>query len=527
MSLRIGFASVYAWRPHVEHLAYLARLAQQDGNEVFFLACDADLPACYTRELRDVRPGWMECLMCRAGGIRSYAAQGVTAIGEPPAADHPPVEAARAWSASSASTLGRFESQDDFSSAAFFAQRDRLAPASAKAYAAARNWIAREKLDAVCVFNGRVDATRAIFEAARDAGIHAITLERTWFGDGLQLLPDENCLGLAAIHDMVRAWKDRPLTEQQARRAASHLASRFLRRNLTEWRAYNTAARTGAWPVAGTARKVLVTPGSRNEIWGHADWQSGWPEPTAAYDAVIARLGLAPADLVLRCHPNWGEHIGRHTGERAESYFTQWARARGIHVITSTDPASTLELIAQSDAVLVGGGTAALDGAILGKQVIVTEPSFYQHAGFHDDAMSPQAVDRLRLRTPSETTTAAEREVARMALRFIYTVAHRVSQFTAHVQALSSSEYRYRDGADPRRFTELAATGRLRADDETSAANSMGEEAVLDILAAREWERLTDRDPAGPGERQWQPMRRRWAYRPVDELRKLRPVGDR
>ena len=58
--LRVGFATVYAWRPHVEHLMFLAGLAKQAGHETFFLACDADLPACYTREIRDVRPDRMD-----------------------------------------------------------------------------------------------------------------------------------------------------------------------------------------------------------------------------------------------------------------------------------------------------------------------------------------------------------------------------------------------------------------------------------------------------------------------------------
>jgi hypothetical protein len=527
MSLRIGFASVYAWRPHVEHLAYLARLARQDGNEVFFLACDADLPRCYTRELRAVRPDWMECLICRAGGIRSFESSGVSAIGEPPVSAYPPLATAQAWSASSASTLGRFESEQDFASAEFLGQRDRLAPAAAQAYTAAREWISRERLDAVCVFNGRIDATRAIFEAARDAAIHAITLERTWFGDGLQLLPDENCLGLRAFHEMVSQWRDRPLTGPQAHKAASHLASRFLRRNLTEWRAYNTSARHEAWPVHGGRRKILITPGSRNEIWGHPDWRSGWPEPTAAYDAVIAQLGLSAADLVLRCHPNWGERIGKNTGARAETYFTRWARSRGIHVIGSTDQASTLELIGQSDALLVGGGTAALDGAILGKQVIVTEPSFYQHGGFHEDATNLEAVERLAKQVGGSAASLAPREVARLALRFLYTVAHRISQFTDYVQASSAFEYRYRAGADPGRFTELAATGRLRPDDETCATGIDGEEPVLDALQARNWELLVAPVAQGVRNGEWQPVRRRWAFRPVDELRRLRPVGDR
>ena len=56
-TMRIGFASVYSWRPHVEHLAFLARMVEKAGHETHFLTCDADLDNCYTREMRG-RPGW-------------------------------------------------------------------------------------------------------------------------------------------------------------------------------------------------------------------------------------------------------------------------------------------------------------------------------------------------------------------------------------------------------------------------------------------------------------------------------------
>src|SRR3954462_15196044 len=96
--LRIGFPSIYAWRPHAEHLMFLAGLARQAGHETFFLACDADLPACYTRELRAVRPDWMECLFCRGGGVRSFTGSRVSSIGAlDTAGSRPPLDQALEW----------------------------------------------------------------------------------------------------------------------------------------------------------------------------------------------------------------------------------------------------------------------------------------------------------------------------------------------------------------------------------------------------------------------------------------------
>jgi hypothetical protein len=526
-TMRIGFASIYSWRPHVEHVAFLARLVEKAGHEAHFLTCDGDLDTCYTRELRG-RPGWQECLQCRAGGIRSYMTRNVSSIGQMmkiSAADTPsaPIE----WVRSSASTLGRFESDTDYASAEFQSRVERLYPTVQTSYAAARRWIKSQQLDAVCVFNGRMDATRAIFEAAKSLGVRVVSVERTWFGDGLQLYPDEHCLGLQSLHRLMREWRDRPLTHAQAIRAASYAARRFLRLNQKEWRAYNVNAKISAWPVAGARRRVLLIPSSRNEVWGHSDWASAWGDALIAYDAIIERLRLAPEDLVLRCHPNWGERIGVAGGEKSESHYTQWALRRGIHTIASRDPASTLALMEQCDAVVVANGSAVLEAGMLGKQVIAVAPSFFNDAGMRDDATSPVALQSLQLHVDlSEPERhAKERHLQRQTLRFAYTMVHRVPQYTEAVKADATTRFRYDFGADPKRFIELLRSGVLRADDETHASDAHDEDGVLARVAARDWQGLLD--ALEPHELALQPLNRRFPFQPLDAIRQRMPVGDR
>ena len=527
MPLRIGFANVYAWRPHVEHLYYIATLARQAGHACFFLTCDSDLPHCYTRTLRSVRPDWQECLICRAGGIRSYTRQEVSSIGglQVPRVDVP--RTVKQWALSSASTLGRFESDEDFKSAAFHALADKLTPSVERAYSAARNWIAKQRLDAVCVFNGRIDATRAVFEAARDAGVRVVSVERTWFGDGLQLLPEENCLGLRSVDALVGTWGHYPLTAMQARQAAAYVAARVTGKNVTEWRAYNTNATTSVWPIRSAGRRILLLPGSRNEIWGHPDWESAWSEPTAAYDAVIAHFGLGTADLVLRCHPNWAQRIGRADGQLAERYYATWAQSRGIHVVASADSISTTDLIAQSDAVVLASGSAAFEAGVLGKQVIATAPSIYQRAGLRTDATTPHALAQAQLHANLNTAAQAtlSRDISRASLRFGYTMARRVAQFTGFVRAESSSRYHYLQGADPDRLTRLLRTGVLEADDLTHANDETEENKILDSVALRDWDAFTFNHTL-PENVHLQPVKRRWAFRPLDAIRAWSPIGD-
>jgi hypothetical protein len=526
--MRIGFASIFSWRPHVEHLYFLATLARAAGHETHFLTCDADLPDCYARELRG-RPAWLECLQCRSGGVRSFTGDNVAAIGGLARANGAAAPAVpREWAASSASTLGRFESDADYISAEFGALEERLYPAVQRSYAAARRWLAENALEALCVFNGRMDATRAVFEAARSLAIPVVSLERTWFGDGLQLYPGENCLGLRSVHALVGEWSARALTRAQALRAAAPIAARFLRTNVMEWRAYNTNAQAVPWPVTTPGRRILLLPSSRNEIWGHPDWRPAWPNPGAAYDALMAHLGLGPKELLLRCHPNWAEHIGKQDGRRIEAYYSEWARERDVRCIASGDPASTLALIEQCDAIVVAHGSAALEAGLIGKQVIATAPSPYQNAGFRDSACSAGDLAQLRLHAELDPAARAalRRSIARQTLRYAYTMAYRVPQYSRYVKADATTRFRYDFSADPQRFLDLLRGGALRADDEQFATDGVGEDSVLDLIAARDWQAL--RAPgAGPAQQTYVPLRRRLLMRPVDLVSRWKPVGGR
>ena len=525
--MHIGFSSIYSWRPHVEHMHFLATLIRRGGHETRFLTCDADLPTCYGRELRPERSAWAHCARCRIGGVRSYESQNISSIGALTSNFSTVNADAASWALSSASTLGRFESDADFSSDEFRHFAARLEPVALAAYVAAKRWIQHERLDAIVLFNGRMDATRGILEAARANGIRCITFERTWFGDGLHLTPDENCLGLSEAKRLVGEWRDRPLTRTQALRAANHVALRFLRRNNKEWRAYNTGAKVAPWPIATARRRILFTPSSRNEMWGHPDWRADWAEPTVAIDAIMARLRLRSEDIVLRCHPNWGEKIGNKLGELSEAYYTAWAKSRGIHTIASRDVTSTLGLIEHADAIVVGGGSAALEAAIIGKQVIAISPSLYQSAGFESTVYSQDQLDALALMVDGDEWTRARTaaRISKLALRFCYTMVYRVAQYVDYVRCVTTTEYNYFEGANPQRLLDLIRSGKLTPDDANSDADESAEEEIVDLINSRDWGRLASNFDTAPIKSR-QSIRRRLMYRAVDRVRAALPHGD-
>lgn len=506
----------------------MAQLVQRAGHEVRFLTCDGDLSACYTRELRD-GSRLRECLQCRIGGIRSYTSEGISSLGALQSDKSLHEVNAEPWAYSSASTLGRFESPEDYRSSNFDSLVKKLAPAVQKTYFATREWIAREKLDAVCVFNGRIDVTRAIFEATQSMGISVVSHERTWFGDGIQLLPGEHCLGLATVWRMTEQWSGHALTRAQAQKAASLVAKRFLRRNQTEWRAYNQAAVEESWPAKSGRRKFLILPSSTNEIWGHSDWTSGWQSPLEAFDAVVEKLSLQPDEIVLRCHPNWAEKIGKQDGHLPEAYYSEWARQRGIHCIGSHEVTSTMHLIEQCDAILVSVGSAAMEAGMLGKPVISIAPSVYHKAGFTCNVQDRSQLDNLDALIAANLVVNHElqRKTARQALRFAYTMVWRLPQYVDQVRAVTTTKFEYAQGAAPQRLIDLFMGQELQADDDTfDTSGSASEDAVLDQIAVRNWGALIELPAVVAVETDTQ-ICRRGPYKLVDLARNMTGVGDR
>ena len=268
-----------------------------------------------------------------------------------------------------------------------------------------------------------------------------------------------------------------------------------------------------------------MLPGSRSEIWGHPDWRDNWAERTAAYDALIDHFKLKPSDLVLRCHPHWGEKIGRTDGKMPEDYYTNWARKRGVLCIASTATASTMSLIEQSDAAVVSG-SAALEAGALGKQVMALAPCWYQNAGFQTtlygaEDLAGQTLDKDR--TPEERAILA-RERQKHTLRFLYTIAHRFAQFVPYVRCESTTHYSYFEGADPDRLIRLMRTGVLEPDDAFRAPDDREENEILDLIAARAWEKLIN--PPPKPSLSVLAINRRFPYQALDWLRAKLRRGD-
>ena len=205
--MKVGIACFFPWRPHVQQANYLGRLLQDDGHAVEYLVCDGQLTSCYQKMVAKRTESSFTCAKCILGGFRTYSGGKNVRL---PRVDLIPNKDAIDWCQSSASTLYRGESFEHLESEEKRSIARALEPGVQRAYASTLRWLNDSNVDALLTFNGRMDVTRATIEAADAADIPFVTMERPWFGDGIQLLPGEQCIGLRGINALAVEWKSKP-----------------------------------------------------------------------------------------------------------------------------------------------------------------------------------------------------------------------------------------------------------------------------------------------------------------------------
>lgn len=515
--MRVGFVNIFSFRPHVEHLFYLSKLLDKAGHECFFLTCDAAVSNCYARAIKG-NGKLRECSKCVLGGVRSFTGKNVSAISDQKTALD--ADQLDRLALSSSCTITRTESEAEWNEPEVVSIRRSLHGPIGSVFESAKGWIKNNDLDAVICFNGRMDLTRAVTHACETLGIPFISHERTWFGDGIQLVPNDNCLGLKSLGELVKEYDDKPLTKAQASYAGKLVGERFLQRNSLEWRLYNKNPEPAPWPLNDPGKRVLVLPSSKNEFAGHDDWKTGWEDNTKALDDFFDVNNIHPTQVVLRCHPNWSENIGQATGSRSLDLYRKWAEMRGIYLISSEEKASTYDLIQQADIVVLNGGSSAVEAGACGKQVVCLGPSTYQNAGFVQVFLSRADMEGKGLLELDSDT------VRRKTLRFLYVRSHRFPQFVDYVKAIETTRYKYFAGANAERIVEMIETGKIPADDPTYADTEQYENDVLEALVRGDWGSLSDHEVPEQGGVLLDISRRK-GFKWVDGFRSKFARGDR
>lgn len=519
--MNVGFINIYPYRPHAHHAKFLELQAKALGWKTFALNCDASASSCYIREYKGT--GRSECLKCMAGGLRSFSF------------DHTD-SSRKYWSAetaadqesfvlSSAYTLTRIESFEQRQSKPVRDVIEKLAPEAGKFFVAVQRWIKDRALDALIVFNGRMDLNRAAIEACASVGVPYITHERPLFGHGLILNANANCSSLQGIHRINRLFRDRPLSEDQANVASKLAAQRLVGGNPLEWKRYNTSAVSAStWPLVSSGPKVLVCPSSKNELLGHPDWETAWADNTDALDLAVERGWFGYGDMLVRFHPSWAVSFGRVSAERCERHYRDWCTSRGVVFIESASKINTQDLIRHCDVVILNGSNTLFEAGALGKPVICLGSAPYTHSGVSEDVTTLQGFDDLDFEAVLERDP---RELIRKTLRYYYSKAAREPLYTDYIRSESVTHCRFFEGANPELLQMLIGGAEIICDDDSFGDSTSFEDSHIEIIKRghiNDLVRLAEFDWRSRKSAELE-VSRRHLFRVVDGLRNLTPKG--
>ena len=516
--MKFGFVNIYPWRPHTEQSLFMADQCRKAGHEVYFLTCRGALPNCYAREIRD-ESRLKGCLKCRLGSFETYHVKNVSALDANIMSTMTQKDSA-ALTRSSAATLTRIENPADMGSQAFLEKQSKLDAAVRISFENAKKWIADNQLDAVIGFNGRMDATKAVHAACEDLGVVYISHERGWFGDGLHLVVNGNCLGLAQLNEMVANYADHPLTRQQAEKAADFIIRRISGQQTHEWRLYNLDRQDSEWPATEMGPRILILPSSSNEFFTEEELETDWLDPTQAMDCLLDQYkGLHPS-VVLRAHPNWDENIGVATGAKIWDFYSTWAKKRDICLVDPSSNMSSQWLMQQADIVVVTSSTAGMEAGFLGKRVISLAKSHYEGGGFVESFDGPEAFDAFNPRAIID-----ESHIIARALRYVYTHKYRYTQFYQSIKAISASQCQFYDGDVAQRLAQICREGRILPSDTTVGDSADEEMAFVEALRGGQWKDIVINNVT-PASGEEIKMKRKPLFRWVSALREWVPPGD-
>lgn len=467
--MNIGFACLYAYRPHVKHLAFLASEAQRQGNEVYMLECNSAVDLCAAKLGKSPIQKKIACMKCVVGGLRGFLDQSPDQLIRYVAKSNP-ASAEPGYSAIStvASHFGMSEEigtkDPEFQSMAVDIQKS-----IDRAQAAAEQWINHRKLDAVFCFNGRIDLTHSVMKAAASCGIPFVSVERSWHGLGIQLTLDGTPLTLGGFYDFVSGWREKPLTSVQLWKAFGLIADRFRKKAVGEFRQYNADQQTG---LVDSSQIIdwLYLPSSIFERIGHPDWKVDWKDDLHAIEQLIERGVVSTANLVVRGHPQWTTF-----SPASDQRYREWSSKLGIRYIPSDSALDTRELIRSSNAILVYGSSAAFEAGLLGKPILNLSPTFYFAGGFLENVLGPDEISSFLERG----FTISPQEIVRNCLRTIYTINFRYMQFTEQIQADDPYEYRFKSLGNTHYFEDLIRARKIAPDNATMAPDSSQEDAFL------------------------------------------------
>lgn len=521
--MNVGFINFYPSRPHGFHSGFMDYLLKSYGLNTYFLECGFAFNKCVCSKLNQSYSGLLQWARCQVGRASHYNRSAVSKIITKIPKNQLSSEEVSRSLLSSVLAYYREEINTDYENNPILAQSIEFLKSNyLKSYYSTLSFIEKRNIEALIVFNGRIDVTRAAIDAAEKAKINYITHDRPFMGHGIQINANQNIIGLKERIVMNSKYDDKPLSLYQARLAGVEIAKRFLGKNYLEWRLNKTNNKLSSWPTSTQNQKILIVPSSIFEKYGHDDWNTPWKSSTNGFDLLLKSIGAKKEQIVVRFHPQWSQKKRKISGQSSRQHYLNWCKKNSYFYIDSDDKTSTLDLIDKCDMLVVNDSTAMVEGGSLGKKIVNLGPSGKDGSKFFVSLLNQHSINNFN----SLSDWIPKDEIIRKALRYTYTNLARYPQYFNYVRGVSTTECIAYEGADPKRLVNMLKTGHLIADDEMVGSNTE-ENEIIELISNQSWDKIIELAPNfETPERVPLNLSRSFPFNLIDNARKNLKRGD-
>lgn len=467
--MKIGFASIYPYRPHLKHMVFLVQQAKLLGHQINFLEINNGFENIFPKLEENFIKRTIASLKIKYAGLNGFLNESPDYINNYIKKTGYEIDSSKFMYSAQSTVAGKFgicDEKDLHSKKIQKSIKKNLIDIKT-AYKASIEWLEIEHFDMVIGFNGRVDITNSIMQACIDRDVPYFSLERSWTGEGIQLIGNGTPLSLSSIHSLVEPWNYKPLKNYQIVKAYSFLANRFSKQASGEFRQWNKSQELG---LINENISWLYMPSSIFERIGHPDWEVEWKNDIEAVESLLKMKSINPSNLVVRGHPQW-----IMVSPESERLYSEWCKKIGAKYIESSSKINSQELILRSDNIISYGSTATFEAGIMGKNIYNLSPSFYDKSGFINNIFSKTTnINEVEL-------SLSKKDIARLCLRCLYAINYRHMKLTNEIKAVNAFDYVFRDIKNIDFFFKLLENKNF-SNDEDFAESTKDEDEFLDLL---------------------------------------------
>ena len=256
------------------------------------------------------------------------------------------------------------------------------------------------EIDFVWGFNGRMDHTNMFFKVCKEKDIPFISYEYPWFGNGINLIANQDCLSLKVYHYVNKTYGKHPLTYVQSELAFKYANKRFKKIMDLEWRDFSSLKSR----EVKSKYPVLILPSSRSEFEGHDDYICNWGHSSDGFKSVIEELGVKNSDIYIQFHPIWFQKINKIDGRNPIEFYTSWAKSNNFNILSPTEVYESKDLIKNSNIILINGSSAGLEAGFMGKKIINVDKNKYTYSGVTIDIYDKNELSNLKIKIKNHGT---------------------------------------------------------------------------------------------------------------------------